>query len=475
MELREYVLVLQRYWRTVVAVVLIVVALTALATALTPREYRGHTQMYVSTSGGDSVSDLAQGGTFTQRQVATYADLATTPIVLEPVIDELALEDSTVGLAARTTATVPPNTVLIDIAVTDRDPVRAAETANSIGSHFATTVEELDRVSENAPSPVKVTVVQPAATPTTPASPQPLRNIALAAVLGLLLGYGLALLRDLVDTRVRNETDVQRVTDEPTIGAIAFDSDAAAHPLVVVDDQHSPRAEAFRTLRTNLRYIDADNPPRTMVLTSTIPGEGKSTTTANLALSLADSGASICLIEGDLRRPRLLEYLGLENAVGLTDVLVGRADLEDVLQSYGTNALSVLGCGPIPPNPSELLGSDSMARLLERLKDQFDYVIIDSPPLLAVTDGAVLSTMADGVVVVVGVGLVRREQLERALGTLERVDADVLGLVLNRLPGKGPDAYSYSYESYAAEEHRPSSGTGRRGVRLGRGSTKVKG
>ncbi|WP_237707508.1 CpsD/CapB family tyrosine-protein kinase [Serinicoccus profundi] len=240
------------------------------------------------------------------------------------------------------------------------------------------------------------------------------------------------------------------MTEGPIVGAIAYDKDAPEHPLVVQIDPHSPRAEAFRTLRTNLRYIDADNQPKTLVFTSTIPGEGKSTTTANLALTLAQSGATVCLIEGDLRRPRLLEYLGLENAAGMTDVLVGRADLDDVLQPWG-ESLWVLGCGPIPPNPSELLGSAAMSRLIDTLEGRFDYIIIDSPPLLAVTDAAILSTQADGVIVVVGTKLVRRDQLDRALGNLQKVDAELLGLVLNRLPVKGPDAYSYAYESYQSD------------------------
>lgn len=134
----------------------------------------------------------------------------------------------------------------------------------------------------------------------------------------------------------------------------------------------------------------------------------------------------------------------------MTDVLVGRADLDDVLQPWG-ESMWVLGCGPIPPNPSELLGSGAMTRLIETLEARFDYVIIDSPPLLAVTDAAILSTQADGVIVVVGSKLVRRDQLDRALGNLQKVDADVLGIVMNRLPIKGPDAYSYAYESYRSD------------------------
>src|SRR5690606_27643053 len=305
--------------------------------------------------------------------------------------------------------------------------------------------------------------------------PQPTRNLSIAGVLGLLLGAGLAVLRDFVDTRIKGESDVQRVTEEPVIGAIAFDKDAPDHPLVLEIDPHSPRSEAFRALRTNLLYVNPDDPARTLLVTSTVPGEGKSTTSVNLALTMAETGATVCLIEGDLRRPRMLEYMGLESAAGLTDILVGRVEPEDVLQPY-VGGLQVLGCGAIPPNPSELLGSAAMERLLERLARDFDYVIIDAPPVLAVTDAAVLSTVVDGTMLVVGAGVVNRDPLQRALTTLERVDANILGLVLNRLPVKGPDAYSYSYESYRPElpeEARGRRARGRAARRRARSSTQA--
>lgn len=459
MELTDYARILRRNWRLVLATVLVVLALGAALTALTPREYQAKAQLYVSAAGGDSFSDLVQGGSFTQRQVATYADIMTSPLVLDQVITELGLPESSPDLAERVTTIVPPDTVLIDVSVTDRDPVQAAAIANAVAGEFAGAVQELERVGEGGDSPVKATVTQPATAPQLPSSPQPLRNLLLAAVLGLLVGGGLAVLRDLLDTRVKGEADVQRVTPEPIIGAIAFDKDAPDHPLVLEIDPHSPRSEAFRALRTNLLYINPDEPARTLLITSTMPGEGKSTTSVNLALTMAETGATVCLIEGDLRRPRMLEYMGLESAAGLTDILVGRADAEDVTQPY-VGGLQVLGCGAIPPNPSELLGSAAMERLLERLARDYDYVIIDAPPVLAVTDAAVLSTVVDGTMIVVGAGVVNREPLQRAITTLERVDANILGLVLNRLPIKGPDAYSYSYESYRPE--LPKEGRGRR-------------
>jgi capsular exopolysaccharide synthesis family protein len=369
----------------------------------------------------------------------------TTPAVLQPVVDRLELETTPAQLARSVSATVPPNTVLIDIAVTDSNPSQAALLANAIGEQFTETVAELESV--DGVSPVKATVVQPAQTPLTPTSPQPARNLALAGILGSVFGLGLALLREILDTRVTTERDVSRVTEATVIGGIAFDRDASRHPLIVQADPHSPRAEAFRTLRTNLQFVDAAEKPRTLVFTSSMPGEGKTTTTANLALTMAASGSTVVVIEGDLRRPRLLDYMGMEGSIGLTNVLIGEVDVQDVLQPFG-ESLTVLGAGTIPPNPSELLGSQAMAHLLSQLEDRFDYVIIDAPPLLPVTDAAVLAKLADGAIVVVGSKIIKREQLARALQNLENVDAHVLGLVMNRLPISGPDAYTYYSDGY---------------------------
>jgi capsular exopolysaccharide synthesis family protein len=250
------------------------------------------------------------------------------------------------------------------------------------------------------------------------------------------------------------------------LGGIAFDPDAAKRPLIVQNDPHSPRAEAFRQLRTNLQFVDIANHPKSIVVTSSVPGEGKSTSTANLAITLAAAGSTVALVEGDLRRPRVADYMGVEGAVGITNVLIGQATLDDVLQPWGNGRLQVLACGPVPPNPSELLGSQPMDDLLRSLEKQFDYVIIDSPPLLPVTDAAVVSRLAGGAVIVAGSGKVNREQLRRSLEILDAVDVRLLGILINRLPTKGPDSYSYYSYRYDYTSDRSgakgSSAAGRR-------------
>jgi polysaccharide biosynthesis transport protein len=453
-ELKDYIRIIRKRWRIIIAAMLVVLAGAALATALSPKVYEATTQLFVSTSGGNDSSALLQGSSFTQQRVKSYADVITTPKVLDPVIAALKLNTTAEKLATHVTATVPLDTVLIEVAVTDASPRVAAEVANSVGEQFTNTVADLESVADGKSSPVKVTVVSVPTVPTAPISPKPTRNLALGVVLGLLLGLGLALLRDLLDTTIKGEKDCADVTDATVIGSIGFDPDAPKRPLIVQADPHSPRAEAFRTLRTNLQFVDAANHPRSIVFTSSLPSEGKTTTAANLAITMSASGARICVVEADLRRPRLLDYMGLDGSIGLTNVLIGQADLSDALQQFADGGLFVLGAGPVPPNPSELLGSAAMEKTLRELESQFDIVIIDTPPLLPVTDAAVLSTIVGGTVVVVGAGRINRESLARALQSLDAVKGRLLGIVVNMVPTKGADAYSYYRDGYAPESPR---------------------
>jgi len=447
-ELQDYLRVVRKRWTLIVLVALSTVGLAAAYTLLSGKTYESTTEFFVSTSNAQDTGQLAQGNTFIQQRVKSYSQLVSTPKVLGPVISGLGLSETPEELARVVTATVPLDTVLIDVSVTDHDPGRAAAITSAIGKQLPLAVSELESVSADQPSPVKVTVVQTPTVATAPISPKPARNIALAIVLGLLLGVGAAVVRDLLDTTIKGARDLEDVTKEAVIGTITFDPDAPAHPLIVHVDSRSQRAEAFRSLRTNLQFVDAANHPRSMIVTSSLPGEGKTTTTANLALTLAAGGSRVCVIEGDLRRPRLLDYLGYEGAVGLTDLLIGRAELQDVLQQFGDSPLWILGAGGIPPNPSELLGSPVMANTIRAIEARFDYVLIDAPPLIPVTDAAVLSTHVGGVVVVVGAGAVQKDHLSRALDTLDAVNANVLGIVLNKLPraeSGGYGAYSYDY------------------------------
>jgi len=248
-----------------------------------------------------------------------------------------------------------------------------------------------------------------------------------------------------LDTKIRGEADLRNVTNAPVLGGIAFDPDSARKPLLTQSPHQSPRAESFRQLRTNLQFANISGRANSVLVTSSVPGEGKSTTATNLAIALAQAGQAVCLVDADLRRPMIDDYLGLDRMAGLTTALVGTIDVNDLLQPWGEDRLYVLASGQIPPNPSELLGSMEMKDLIERLEKAFDTVIIDAPPLLPVTDAAVLSQHVGGAIIVVSAQTTRRQQLEKSLTSLELVGAKVLGVVLNRLPIKGPDSYSYMY------------------------------
>lgn len=452
MDLTDYARIVRKRWMTVLLTTLVVVGLAGAATALMTRQYASTSQFFVSVSGADDSTQLQQGSTFVQQRVTSYAELMTTPRVLEPVAESLGDGTTANDLSGMVEVTAPPDTVILDVVVTDSSAERAQAVASSIGQTFPRVVDEIERPSDfDRRSPIKVSLVKPAEISPTPVSPQPLRNLGLALLLGLILGIGLAVIRHLTDTTVRTGEDVEEITEDPIIGAVHFDPRAKKEPLIVETDPGSPRSEAFRALRTNLMFVNAATHPRTIALTSSVPGEGKSTTIANLALTLAHSGSRVCLVEGDLRRPRLMEYLGLEGIAGITDVLIERATLGDVLQPYGEHGLDILGAGSIPPNPSELLASPAMSRVLQELSARYDYVLIDTPPVLPVTDAVVLSTKVDGVIVLVGTTIVTKEQLEATLDALGAVDNTLLGLVLNRIGTSGRDAAGYGYYDYQPE------------------------
>ncbi|HKU26734.1 MAG TPA: polysaccharide biosynthesis tyrosine autokinase [Candidatus Sulfotelmatobacter sp.] len=448
MDLRDYLRILGRNWVLVVVMTLVGLLGGGAASLLISPTYKAQTQLFVAIQGSGTLSDLQQGNTFSQARVQSYVKTVTTPVVLQPAIDALGLSTSVSDLSRRVTASTDLNTVLINISVSDSSPVQAAAIARAIADSLVKVVDGLERPKNGGSSPVSLSIITPAEAPSSPSAPNPGLNVALGFAGGLLLGLALAILRSTLDYRIRGEADLQKVTSAPLLGGIAFDQNAVNKPLLTQTAAQSPRAESFRQLRTNLQFANVGGVARTVLLTSSLPGEGKSTTATNLAITLAQAGQAVCLIDADLRRPMLAEYLGLERNSGLTTALVGSADINDLLQPWGDDNLFVLTSGQIPPNPSELLGSEAMRDLLSRLEKVFDTIVVDAPPLLPVTDAAVLSQYVGGVVVVVGSERTKRHDLSRSLGALELVDAKVLGLVLNRLPTKGPDAYAYNYYSY---------------------------
>jgi non-specific protein-tyrosine kinase len=446
---QDYARVLRRRWRVVALGTAIGVLLAIAATLLATPIYAARIKLFVSAqeAGGDSGSNPYQLGLLSQQRVTSYADLVSGPVVAEGVVEDLRLGESPAAVQQYISASAPINTVLINVTVTHRSPARAKEIADAVGARFSKLVAQLETPAKGGSPLVKVTVVESARTPTAPVSPRRRLNLALGLLFGLGIGVAGAMLRENLDTSVKGTEDVADLVDRPTLGIIGYDTDATRRPLIVQADPHSQRAEAFRQLRTNLQFVDIDNSPRSIVVTSSIPAEGKSTTCANLAISLAQAGLKVVLVEGDLRRPQISDYMGIESAVGLTSVLIGRVALEDAIQPWGGDGLLfMLPCGPIPPNPAELLGSHGMAELVKQLEASADIVLIDAPPLLPVTDAAVLAALTDGAILVVASGKTRRDQVKLAAASLSNVGARLLGVVLTMVSGRSGDANSYSYE-----------------------------
>ncbi len=346
--------------------------------------------------------------------------------------------------------------MLINIAVSDESAVQAAAISQAVANSLIKVVDSLEKPRTGGASPVSLSVIKPATAPVAPSAPNTKLNLLIGLVAGLTVGVGAALLRTTLDSRIRGEADLRQVTDAPILGGISFDNDATRKPLLTQAAPQSPRAESFRQLRTNLQFANVSGHAKSVLVTSSVPGEGKSTTATNLAIALAQAGQTVCLIDADLRRPMVNEYLGLERNAGLTTALVGAGDLNELLQPWGDENLFVLASGQIPPNPSELLGSTEMKQLLERLEQAFDTVVIDAPPLLPVTDAAVLSQHVGGVLLVVGAQKLRHHDLEKSLNALDMVGSNILGVVLNRLPAKGPDAYAYDYYGSNSNEAKNS-------------------
>ena len=443
MELHAYLEVLRRRWVSLVMIALATVAVAAGVTLAMTTQYTATTRLFFAVEGGESVTDLAQGSSFAEKQMTSYAEVATSPLVLNPVINRLDLETTSANLARAVTVTIPPETVILEISAVDPDPNRAAAIANAVGTEVAEVAGELSPDRADGSKAVEATTLAAALVPTDPSSPRVLRNLALGTLLGLLLGLGAALLRNVLDTKVRSELDVRSATESPLLGVIGQDDKVPAHPIILRDEPLSAAAEAIRRLRTNLKFTDLGVRPRSIVITSAIPGEGKSTTALNLAVALADAGSRVILVDADLRRPSVATCMGMEGRVGLTTVLIGQARVEDVVQHWQDTTLDVLPSGRIPPNPSELLGSAAMERLLAELTSTYDVVLLDSPPLLPVTDAAVLSNFAGGTVLVVGADRVHRPQLQQAIVSLETAGAHLYGVVVNKIARQEATAYVY--------------------------------
>jgi succinoglycan biosynthesis transport protein ExoP len=299
-------------------------------------------------------------------------------------------------------------------------------------------------------------VIATATLPTFPSSPKKTQNVLLGAVVGLLLAIGLVLLIEALDDRLRSAEEIEARSGVPSLGSVPYTRDLSkpSGAATVVHQTSSATAEAYRTLRTNLRFLSVERPLRTLLVTSSVKGEGKSTTAANLAAAFALSGVRTILVSADLRRPSVHRFFGLQNSFGVVDAVLPNVALEGLLQTNELPHLRVLAAGRVPPNPTEILGSARFAEILEVLSSAADLVIVDSPPLLGVADASALASRVDGVLLVVNPGEANRRSLEHAVAQLHKAGGRLLGTVMNGVgPGTGYGyGYDYDYDYYYAEE-----------------------
>jgi capsular exopolysaccharide synthesis family protein len=455
MELAEYWRILRAHW---VGVVLIVAATTGLAAAYTetqPAVYAANASGFVSAGTSDNPALGSVNDALAKSRAVSYVDIAQSRSTAQNVIDDLGLDASPSSLVGSISVEQPPDTVLLKITAEAGTPAEAQALADAWVRALAAQVAEIeDPRGRQRDGVLRVLPVEAAALPGSPVSPNPPRNLLIGAGVGLLLGLAYALLRNSVDRRLRTKEDVESKFPVSVVGSIptaqVLDRKSGEAATIAVDARGrqldlAPASEAFRKLRTNLMYMNVDDPPRVVIVTSALPGEGKSTVAANLAAAIDSSGEEVVLIDGDLRRPTVATSFGLVEGVGLTDVLAGRIALEDALQqAAGHDNLRILGAGAIPPNPSELLGSKAMQQVLRKLATSA-LVVVDAPPLLPVTDAAVLAAGADGAFVVVAAGKTLDHQLQGALEHLDAVEAKTLGVVLNRISRRTASQYGGYY------------------------------
>ncbi len=463
MELSDYLRVLRAHWIGVLGIVLAGVAAAAVFTLTQPKVYAADATGFVS-AGNDSNPALGSvADTLAKSRAKSYVDIATSRATAQDVINQLGLQQSPSSLIGSISVDQPLDTVLLKITARSATPLGAQKLANAWVSALADQVASIENPKGKANAALKVVPIESAALPSGPVSPRPKVNMLIGLVLGLLLGVAYALVRNQLDRRLRSAAAVEQQFGVTVVGAIPVTQDLSHERGEAATIAVEPRsaklpssnaAEAFRKLRTNLQFMDVDNPPRVIVMTSPQQGDGKSTIAANLAVALAVSGERVTLVDGDLRRPSVAESFRLVEGVGLTDLLVGRVTVEEASQFHPEHPnMRVIAAGGTPPNPSELLGSQAMRKLLRTLA-QDTIVLVDAPPLLPVTDAAVLTAVSDGAFLVVSSGRTLDTELGAALDHVQAVRGKALGVIFNRVGRHDGEAgyYAGRYQSTARED-----------------------
>lgn len=447
--LSTYVRILwRRRWLVVAAVAVASAAALSFSTQQT-RQYEAVAKIFIGprTVQQTDLSAAIEELNFSREFVASYAELLKSRPLAEEVIEREAIAILPTDLVGRIDTRIIPDTRIIEVSLTDGSSERAQLMVNSLADTFTSSIQK----DFGGRAGVQATVLEPALRPEAPVSPKPVRDGVLGGILGLMVGVGAAFLLEQMDTRIRTRADAEGVLDpHPLLAIVPVTEGGTPERIAVEEDPKGAAAEAFRILRTAVQFVSVDRPVHTVLVTSPYAQDGKSTVAANLAVATAQAGRKTLLIESDLRRPRVHDFLGVPQTPGITDVLVGRARLGAVIRPTRVRGLAVLPVGPLPPNPAELLGSRKMADLIAQTRALADVVILDSPPALPVADPTVLAPLVDGLILVLRAGVTHRERAREALATFERLGVRVLGGVLNAAPTSS-GYYRYYYDrSYVA-------------------------
>ncbi|CAM3438230.1 polysaccharide biosynthesis tyrosine autokinase [Dermacoccus barathri] len=443
----------RRYWLTIVGAALVGAILATVFVLVQPKKYTATTTAYVvagetHAAQGDKQAQAAMAysnSMLAKQKAQSWLPLFKDSTVAQNVIKKFQLKTSPSALVSGVSTTLDQDAPTITVSAQASNPTAARDIANGIVTATADRVKEIEGDGAGA----RITLVSNAALPSAPSYPQPGRIIPLGVVAGVLVGLLLALLQARRDTRVRGEEDVEEVASTSVLAAIPQNKGMDTDSREAESEDFRTR-EALRQLRTNLRFVDPDNPPRSIVVTSSRMGEGKSSIASNLARVLAESGEKVLLVDADLRRPMISTILDIEPDVGLSQAIAGAVDIEDAILPTTHRNMFSLPAGQIPPNPSELLGSRSMKRLIERLTEEY-FVILDAPPLLPVTDAALLLPSTDGALLVIDVTVTRKEQIAHAVRNVKQVNGHLLGAVMNRVKIEKGGRYGYSKYGYGAE------------------------
>jgi capsular exopolysaccharide synthesis family protein len=436
MDLQQYLHALRTYWWAVALPVVLAIAFGLYTVSRTDPQYRASVTFFVATSGETGTQGAVQADEFAQRRVNSYLELLSTDRLATKLIEASGLDLNTSQVKAMMGATADVDTVLLTATVTDPSRDLVTRMGDVVTTEF---VDLVDEVENQGPGPASVRLEVVSGPNVTELPPRRMLVVGIPAVIGLVAGLGLAWLLELRDKTIRSEAQLRTVAPTPVLAMIPFDRRLRDAPRVRRLPVSSAGTESFRQLRTNLDFIDVNSPVQVLVVTSSVADEGKTTTACNLASALVAAGKKVLIVEADVRRPTLNEYFKV-------------ADIDAALKPVGLEGLMLLPGGQLPPNPSELVGGEAMVQLLEALRDRFDVIIINTPPLVPVTDAAVLSAHADGVLVVVRAGKTTRHQLALAMSSLQAVGARVLGTVLNMAPAHRGSDYSTHWRSGSPDD-----------------------